>query len=116
MPTQPNRRNWLAIAQILEARGVAALVAGTHIRGRQLQLAAAMITQEAPPETPTRKQAKAATAKATKKSRPGADAAYRAQLGVPAGQPLPATVGTAHSAGAARGGRGASTKGRGTRK
>lgn len=116
MPLQPSRTAWLAIAHILQAKSNAMALAGKPQRAVHLSLAAAILEQEAPPATDrTRKQLKAA-AKATKAARPGADAAYREQLGVAPGAPIPATVGTAHSAGAARGGRGASTKGRGTNK
>jgi hypothetical protein len=44
------------------------------------------------------------------------DAQYRSALGVAPGEPLPPVVGTANSAGSARGGRGASQKGRGVNK
>ncbi|WP_310728272.1 hypothetical protein [Streptomyces sp. N2A] len=42
-----------------------------------------------------------------------ADRAYRQALGVAQGERLPRTLGTVSSAGAARGGRGASRKGKG---
>lgn len=118
MPVQPNRRSWQAIAVLLRTKGNALAVQGNTQRAQHLLLAASVLEQEAPPDVPgrtTRRQAKTA-AKATRRQRPGADAAYRAALGVAPGAALPPIVGTAHSAGAARGGRGASTKGRGTNK
>jgi hypothetical protein len=85
-------------------------------------VAAAVVEREAPPPKPprpstepTKRQTKQAV-KAKRKQRPARDAQYRAALGVDPGAALPATIGTASSAGAARGGRGASTRGRGRSK
>lgn len=61
-----------------------------------------------------RKQArKAAAALARSQTRAERDRQYRAALGIPDGQPLPAQIGTQASAGAARGGKGAAQRGKG---